>query len=176
MNREELIKHLNLSGLGIEVGVQSGDYAVKILEYSNLHLIVLDAWRHLDNYPDKANVQTDYHLMLMNNSIKTLMPYEGRFTLIRELSEVACNFFPDNIFDFVYIDANHEKSAVYKDLQNWFPKVKSGGIFAGHDYINLKDEINDFGVKDAVDEFFAEKNIPVNVEDIQFPTWYINKP
>jgi len=176
MNRHELIKHLNLSGLGIEVGVQSGDYAAKILEYSNLHLITLDAWRHLEEYPDKANVPTDYHLMLMNNTIKTLMPYEGRFTLMRELSEVACNFFADGVFDFVYIDANHEKNAVYKDLVNWYPKVKSGGIFSGHDYINIKDEINDFGVKDAVDEFFAEKGIHVNVEDIQFPTWYIVKP
>jgi hypothetical protein len=176
MNREELIKYLNLSGLGIEVGVQSGDYAAKILEYSNLHLITLDAWRYLEEYPDKANVNTDYHLMLMNNAIKRLMPFEGRYTLMRELSEVACKFFPDYTFDFVYIDANHEKNAVYKDLVNWYPKVKSGGIFAGHDYINIKDEINDFGVKDAVDEFFAEKGISIKIEDIQFPTWYIVKP
>lgn len=176
MNREELIKHLNLSGIGLEVGVQSGNYAAKILEYSELHLIVLDAWRELEDYPDKANVPTDYHLMLMNNALKTLHPYEGRFTLMRELSEVACHFFKDELFDFIYIDANHFEDMVYMDLVHWFPKVKKGGIFAGHDYINLKDEVNDFGVKSAVDRFFAEKNIEVLVEDIQFPTWYIKKP
>ena len=176
MNREELIKHLNPKGLGIEIGVQSGNYAKRILEYSELHLILLDSWRELSEYPDTANVPTDYHLMLMNNTLKTLMPYEGRFTLMRELSGVACNFFPDELFDFIYLDANHERGAVYKDLTNWYPKVKKGGIFAGHDYVNLKDEVNDFGVKDAVDSFFAEIGVEVMVEDIQFPTWYIIKP
>ena len=104
MDRKQLIGSLNLSGIGVEVGVQSGDYANMILEESKLHLILVDAWRHLDDYPDKGNVATEQHLNLMNNTLKTLMPkYEGRFTLMRELSLQAASLFSDNFFDFVYL-------------------------------------------------------------------------
>jgi hypothetical protein len=74
------------------------------------------------------------------------------------------------------MDANHSEEFVYNDLIRWYPKVKKGGILAGHDYLNLKEEINDFGVKDAVDKFFYEKDIIVNTVDIHFPTWFIQKP
>jgi hypothetical protein len=176
MNREEFIKSLNLKGLGIEIGVQSGNYSSKILEYSNLHLILLDSWRELNDYHDKANVNTDQHIMFMNNTLKRLKEFDGRFTLMRELSEIAVDFFKDEIFDFIYMDANHSEEFVYNDLIRWYPKVKKGGILAGHDYLNLKEEINDFGVKDAVDKFFYEKDIIVNTVDIHFPTWFIQKP
>jgi hypothetical protein len=176
MNREQWITSIAPKGLGIEIGVQSGYYASRILELSELHLVVLDAWRELEGYPDLANSPTGHHLTLMNNAIKTLLPYEGRFTLIREKSEVAVGFFPDSLFDFIYIDANHQEDAVRGDLINWWPKVKSGGIFAGHDYINLKDEVNDFGVKDAVDKFFGQKGLTHNIVDAPFSTWWIKKP
>ena len=175
MNRQELLPHLGVSGLGIEIGVQSGDYARMMLEVTNLHLILLDSWRKLDNYPDMSNIPTENNLWLMNNALKTLMPYEGRFTIMRELSEVAVAWFKDELFDFVYLDANHSEAFVSKDLELWWPKVKKGGIMAGHDYLNLKNEINDFGVKTAVDRFFTEKNHLVGVVDHPFPTWYVRK-
>lgn len=176
MNREEFLKELNLSGIGIEIGVQSGNYSKKILEYSNLHLILLDSWRYIPDYPDMANVSTDTHLVLMNNTLKTLIDdYEGRFTLIRELSENAVNFFPENFFDFIYLDANHSEKFVYSELVRWWPKLKNNAVMAGHDYLNLKDEYNDFGVKNAVDKFFNEKNIIIKTVDNYFPTWYVIK-
>jgi hypothetical protein len=39
--------------------------------------------------------------------------------------------------DFVYIDANHKYDAVKKDLELWYPKVRKGGVFAGHDYLKM---------------------------------------
>ena len=176
MNRHDWVSSLDLSGVGIEIGVQSGDYAAIILQNSDLHLILLDSWRHLEEYPDMANVSTEMHIVLMNNTLKTLLPeYEGRFTLIRELSEQACPFFKDGFFDFAYLDANHSEEFVFNELIRWWPKIKSGGIIGGHDYVNLKDEYNDFGVKDAVDRFFFLKQVPVNVIDFPFPTWWVTK-
>jgi hypothetical protein len=175
MDRKQLIKHLSLKGLGIEIGVQSGDYAKMILEESELHLILLDSWRELVDYPDKGNVTTAQHLVLMNNTLKTLSEFEGRFTLMRELSEVAVNFFKDDLFDFLYMDANHSEQFVYTELIRWWKKVKKGGVMAGHDYVNLTDEVNDFGVKNAVDKFFENLDIKVNSVDNPFPTWYVFK-
>ena len=124
MDRRQLIKHLNPEGLGIEIGVQSGDYAKMILEESNLHLILLDSWRELTEYPDKGNVTTAQHLVLMNNSLKTLSEFEGRFTLMRELSEVAVDWFKDDFFGCMYMDANHSDKFVYYDLVKWRKKIK----------------------------------------------------
>lgn len=39
----------------------------------------------------------------------------------------------DNTFDAVFIDANHSYEYVKKDLENYYKKVKIGGIIALHD-------------------------------------------
>jgi predicted O-methyltransferase YrrM len=45
----------------------------------------------------------------------------------------ACKLYQDNSLDFVFIDASHEYQDVKEDIINWLPKVKIGGIIAGHD-------------------------------------------
>lgn len=40
----------------------------------------------------------------------------------------------DESCDFVFVDAAHEYEPVIADLAAWWPKVKKGGIIAGHDY------------------------------------------
>ena len=47
--------------------------------------------------------------------------------------------FPNSYFDFVYIDARHDYKGVLQDLTDWWPKLKPGGIFAGHDYMTQKE-------------------------------------
>ena len=46
----------------------------------------------------------------------------------------AAGHFRDASLDGVFIDAAHDYDSVVKDVAAWFPKVKPGGIFAGHDY------------------------------------------
>jgi predicted O-methyltransferase YrrM len=57
--------------------------------------------------------------------------------------------FSDESVDFIWIDADHHYSSVIQDIRAWWPKLKKGGIIAGHDY-------TDEGVKLAVREFFDE--------------------
>ena len=49
----------------------------------------------------------------------------------------------------MFIDANHEYEYVYNDINNWFPKVKRGGIISGDDYFGEN-------VKRAVDDYFKK--------------------
>lgn len=42
--------------------------------------------------------------------------------------------------DFVYVDARHDYCGVNEDIQAYWPKLKPGGIMAGHDYLNA-DEV-----------------------------------
>lgn len=44
--------------------------------------------------------------------------------------------YPDEYFDFVYLDALHSYTAVKTEVSTWWSKVRIGGILAGHDYCN----------------------------------------
>lgn len=58
----------------------------------------------------------------------------------------AANYANDSL-KFVFIDADHSKKVVSDMIAAWWPKVKSGGTLAGHDYPYWP------GVKAAVDDF-----------------------
>ena len=77
----------------------------------------------------------------------------------------AAPLIPDHSLDFAYVDARHDYASVLEDLEAWFPKVKPGGILAGHDYADIEFGKNVFGVKSAVDEFFGARGIPVHCTD-----------
>ena len=59
----------------------------------------------------------------------------------------AVSYFEDASISFLFIDTAHEYEHVIKEIDAWFPKVKLGGIIAGHDYFTP-------GVNQAVNEFF----------------------
>jgi hypothetical protein len=64
-------------------------------------------------------------------------------------SLTAAKMFDADSLDFVFIDAEHTPEAVAHDLAAWWPKVRPGGLLAGHDYTNFP------GVALAVDQFVA---------------------
>ena len=59
----------------------------------------------------------------------------------------AVSYFEDASISFLFIDTAHEYEHVIKEIDAWYPKVKLGGIIAGHDYFTP-------GVNQAVNEFF----------------------
>ena len=83
----------------------------------------------------------------------------GHYRAIQSASWDAASQFDDASIDFVFIDADHIYEHVKKDILAWLPKVKPGGIIAGHDY-NPPHE-----VKRAADEIFGDKVIPIPSDD-----------
>jgi cephalosporin hydroxylase len=53
---------------------------------------------------------------------------------VRLPSVAAATLFANGSLDFVFIDADHTYDAVQADIAAWRPKIKSGGILAGHDW------------------------------------------
>jgi predicted O-methyltransferase YrrM len=75
-------------------------------------------------------------------------------------SDEVAKLFEDESIDVVFIDGDHSESWVLRDLSAWVPKVKPGGLIAGHDY----DSRNHPGVKLAADAFFEKHPHPLTIE------------
>lgn len=136
-SREEtLLKMLNdnQAKIGVEVGVFKGEFSKTLLSAWNGRLYMVDPWRGLgEEYVDKTNHK--HHSTIFQDAMESISGYENRGIMIRALSEEAVDLFEDNSLDFVYIDGNHAYSFVKQDIELWWPKLKSGGILSGHDFI-----------------------------------------
>jgi predicted O-methyltransferase YrrM len=51
---------------------------------------------------------------------------------VKSFSHVVAPEFRHEV-DFIFIDADHSYEAIKRDWQDWFPKVRQGGIIALHD-------------------------------------------
>ena len=71
----------------------------------------------------------------------------GYIVPVRKPSVEAAKDYLDESLVGVFIDASHEYEDVLADIRAWWPKVKQGGYFGGHD-------INWPGVARAVQESF----------------------
>ena len=80
-------------------------------------------------------------------------------------SKETSNLFEDESVAGIFIDGDHTKEGFRRDIKNWWPKIKQGGIFSGHDYI-----WGGKGVKPIIDNFstFKAKRFLGDV-------WYYNK-
>jgi predicted O-methyltransferase YrrM len=83
------------------------------------------------------------------------------------LSSDMFSKFDDNYFSMIFIDGSHDYKSVVDDMKLYYPKLKSGGIFAGHDYTQ-----RDIGVIKAVNEFSEKYSIPFEVKNT---SWYMIK-
>jgi len=173
-----LFNKLNLKGIGAEIGVQEGVFSKHLLDnWEGGKIYLIDGWRHMNGYEDIANGD---HNVQLNNIAKTLMAiynHSSKATLIRELSLDAVKLFNDDFFDWVFLDADHKYEAVKDDLDAWYPKIKKGGVFCGHDYLDSEKDQNghtEFGVKKAVDEWAAKHDLRVNTTNKEiFPFWWV---
>lgn len=169
-----LLNNMGLLGDGVEVGTQVGIFAEMILEkWNGAQLYCVDPWRHLEDYDDLINKTDEDRNCDMQLTDMRLKRFDTRYSLVQQRSLDAVRFFGDNSLDFVYIDGNHWRPHVDRDLQAWWEKVKPGGILAGHDYSDFWEN----QVRNAVLDFCKAKQIEtVNVIREYESSYYIIKP
>jgi hypothetical protein len=160
----ELLNRRGLDGTGAEIGVKRGIFSEQILRgWRGRRLISVDPWLEVpeNEYADVANVTQDRHEQFYEEAARRLERFGDRSEIWRMTSaEAAARVDPGGL-DFVYLDARHDYESVKEDLKHWFSKIRPGGIFAGHDYLDGLLPEGSFGVKSAVDEFFGRLDLPV---------------
>ena len=67
--------------------------------------------------------------------------------------------YPDEYFDYVYVDGGHDYETVKKDIDVLLRKVKNNGIIAFNDYSYFSPKANmEYGVERAVNEMLYNSN------------------
>lgn len=91
---------------------------------------------------------------------------QERCDMLRMTSQEAAERVGDRQYDLVFIDALHDYEHVMQDISLWWPKVRKGGVLAGHDF-NHKWP----GVERAVADHFNLADIGIGFDSV----WFIVK-
>ncbi len=157
----EIAEWIPDGGTWVEVGVYAGkSFSFGLIECLNrgkkIDMVAVDM------FPDEwiYGMRED-GLTVWDKFNIGMAPLDGHFRIIRGLSHEAAHSFKDGTVDFVFIDAAHDYKSVSQDIEAWLPKVKPGGIMAGHDY----DEYYKYGVVAAVDDAFGDRVQRVQSDD-----------
>jgi predicted O-methyltransferase YrrM len=146
---DNIIQKFN-DAIFVEIGVWKGKSAIYMAEKiktsgKNIKFWAIDIFNGSGYEYDKdvleGTLLEKYHINI--EPVKDFIE-----TLIGDSKELHEKFENESI-DFLFLDADHEYRAVKEDLRLWFPKIKKGGIIAGHDYNE-----SSCGVRQAVDEYF----------------------
>lgn len=164
--RAQLAQLIPPGGTAIELGVAAGLFSDQLLSGGpGFTLVSVDRWS--DHHDD-----AEYRMAL-----RLLSRHGERSRVFRRTFDEALELFVDGRFDFVYIDGYaHTGQEGGKTLRDWWPKLKPGGIFAGHDYSHQYPDT----VK-AVDEFMESigRGEPGNMFEQtlgdELPSWWFVK-
>lgn len=150
-NRESMLMELPKNGIVAELGVDKGGFSQKILEINQpvkLHLI--DVWA-TERY--HAGLRNVVEKRFSNEIVKESVIIHQGFSID------FADQFPNNYFDWIYIDTDHSYQTTKNELMSYKDKIKPGGFFAGHDFAkgNMVKQLR-YGVIEAVYEFCFNEN------------------
>lgn len=151
--------------VGVEIGVLAADHAKTIMETLDIKTLYL-----IDRYREYH----DYNSRILNRAKKKaekrMAPYGDRARFVIADSMDALRVLPDNL-DFVYIDGDHRYESVRRDMEEYYKKIRNGGILCGHDIQNGFCPTHD-GVTEAFIDFVKDKNLKPH---IWIPDWWVVK-
>lgn len=169
--RSDLCRLITPGGVGVELGVATGWFSHQIVKESQLSFLY-----SIDMWDGDRNHGTDEY----KGALKLLMPYRERNSCLRLRFDEALDLFPNNFFDFIYVDGYaHTGEENGQTLRDWWPKLKSGGLFAGDDYgprwpLVMK-EVDDF-MHDRKLKFSILTPKIIESSSAKHPTWLVKKP
>ena len=136
---------------GIEIGCFKGELTHHLLSrFEKLHMITIDPSCYWDDVLENNKYHLDRIFIIPMESDKAVKHIKG-------------------LFDFIFIDGDHSYEQCKKDILNYMPLIRPGGLIAGHNF----DESNVTahpGVHISVKEIFG-----MNYKLLEDFTWYVKK-
>ncbi len=78
-----------------------------------------------------SNFPKDEILACLNDNLKLLKLDESSIVIIGE-SPTAAEQVADESVDYIMVAADHRYTPLMKDIEAWWPKLRKGGVMAGH--------------------------------------------
>lgn len=121
--------------VGIEIGTGTAQTLEMVLACSpNLKLVyTIDPYVHDELSQFESHAPVEKQEEWKEIARLRIEKYPGRVVSIIDTSDNSVSKTPDQV-DLVWIDGDHTPDQIIKDIINYYPKVRVGGIFGGHDY------------------------------------------
>jgi len=163
--------------VGAEIGVQVGRMTKEVLlrlpsikkYYAVDPFIFYDDFEQAcidipEKYRTKIGRNQDGMDVAFDTFLNVTAKFKNKIHLLKMFSEEAAKHIDDDSLDFCFIDGNHLYEYIKRDIELYYPKVKKGGLFGGHDY-----DMPGTGIKQAVDECFSKDDVLFH----QDWTWWV---
>ena len=140
-SRVHMLEFLPRNGIVAELGTFHGNFARRILEISSpteLHLVDVDF--------------TEFNPQGLQNA--SVRRHEGLTTQVMES-------FRDEMFDWIYVDADHSFDGVMADACTAASKLKPEGYLVFNDFAHIDPKLGRYGVHRAVVDFMLENQWPL---------------
>lgn len=163
---KSLIHLINFHGndlVGLELGVFRAESFCTILQncpnVKELHGV--DSWLPYVDYLKEPydgtpayemDLKTIKHIRLTALHNIEFSGHKEKAIIHEKNSDDAVNDFDNEAFDFIFLDTYMTLEQAEKDLHHWYPKLKKGGLFTGHDW-------NSSAVQHAVNNYREKYNI-----------------
>jgi hypothetical protein len=168
--RGHVYKHIVPGRVVVEIGVFKGDNAKQILTHKPSFLYLVDPWRGMAASGDEdGQHRTTVNLEVEYKRLQREL-YGEPVELLRGTSPAIL----DQITiepDFVYVDGDHTKPAVYADLIAAYNLLhgRRGTVIGGHDYSKRTP-----GVIEAVNQFCQHKGLSIHtLTTNDIPSYFI---
>lgn len=170
-----LLNEFGLVGRAAEIGVLWGGFASGVLKaWKGKVYYAVDPWERQSTevYRERTD-NMDYERCYQQ--VRDMAQKDTRIIMLRGLSVDMAKAITDECLDWVFIDGNHSSRAVLEDMDAWYPKVRKGGIFSGHDYGDDINYPNFCEVKSAVDRWMREHGVEFAVDKHGSSWWSIKR-
>jgi predicted O-methyltransferase YrrM len=152
------------------VGAEIGVCLAASTEHFMKNVPNIEKYFAIDNYPaytdwNGADFNEERQSLMKKYAFDVLQPYKDKIQFVYEDSTKFAQSIDDESLDFIFIDGDHSYEGFLKDLENYFAKIKVGGIISG-------DDISLVSIRNGLKEFFKEKNIEVRTNN---KMWYLVK-
>jgi len=155
----------------VEIGTHQAVFAKSFMKRFRGKITLIDPWEGFTEgfktYFPALDPESRNRLIDLDIARTQMGEFGDRVEFIVAKSEDVVDDFRDDSVGIVYIDGLHDYESVKRDINNWYQKVRWGGIISGHDF-----DASLPGVVRAVNEFKKKRGMQIYLTSEDMCSWW----